>query len=207
MLDTMLADALEGFTVIEDDNGSVGQILAKQMGGYAESAGKNVGFFPLNQGDSVGLGSEPTGVRRSPDDDPSRGGRASLGSQLSAAGERYLVLDNVDYDLLIVDGISAYLFDKTPREVVDLVRRIVRLTEQKKSFIITIERALLGVRTAAYIKARADTVIIVRTDVSGDRVTRSLQLQKMRGSVPTDRLIKFTLDESGIQVDTREFLG
>jgi hypothetical protein len=29
----------------------------------------------------------------------------------------------------------------------------------------------------------------------------------MRHSYPSDKLVKFTLDENGIQVDTREFLG
>ena len=60
---------------------------------------------------------------------------------------------------------------------------------------------------ASYVKANADTVLIVRTEVAGDRVLRALQIQKMKGTIPSDKLIKFTLDANGLQVDTREFLG
>jgi KaiC/GvpD/RAD55 family RecA-like ATPase len=69
------------------------------------------------------------------------------------------------------------------------------------------ERSILGERTSSYLEAHADSVLVVRTEITADRVLRSLQLQKMRNSYPTDKLVKFTLDENGIQVDTREFLG
>ena len=72
---------------------------------------------------------------------------------------------------------------------------------------MTFESGLVGEKTAAYIRAAADTVILVKTDLVGTRVDRTLFVRKMRDSMPMDRLIKITVDEAGVQVDTREFVG
>lgn len=207
MLDTILANALEGFTIIEDDTGSVAQILANQMGTYAEANGKRVGHLSIEEAGLAGL-AEDTALRRSPEGEDMPVGRTGRNSQqLLGLGQRYVVRDNSDIDVVIVDGLSVYLYDKTVREVIDVVKLIVTQVKQKRSFIVPLERTILGERTSSYLKAHADSVIIIRTEITADRVLRSLQLQKMRNAYPTDKLVKFTLDDNGIQVDTREFLG
>jgi len=130
------------------------------------------------------------------------------GSQkLLGMGQRYAMRDNSEIDLVIIDGLSVYLYDKTVREVIDIVKLIVTQVRQKRAFIVPLEKSILGERTSSYLKAHADSVIVVRSEISADRVLRTLQLQKMRNTYPSDKLVKFTLDENGIQVDTREFLG
>jgi hypothetical protein len=208
MLDTILANALEGFTIIEDETGAVGQILADQMGTYAEAGGKRVGHFSIEEGGLAGLADEAAHSRppsQSGDLPAGRAGRST--QQLLGLEQRYVVRGNEDLDLIIVDGLSVYLYDKTVREVIDVVKLITTHVRQGRSFIVPMQRTVLGERTSSYLKANADTVIIVRSEISADRVLRTLQLQKMRNSYPSDKLVKFTLDENGIQVDTREFLG
>lgn len=207
MLDRMLANALEGLTVIEDEMGAVGQILANQMGTYAEAAGKRVGHLSFSGGNLSSLGDGSPSWRGSSEDDSLATGRTQSGAQLFQVEPRYVARDDAEYDLLVVEGLSVYLYDKTVREVVDVVRRLVDRTRMKRSFIVTLEKTLVGEKTASYLKARADSVIVVRTEVSADRVLRSLFVQKIRGTFPSDKLIKFSLDGNGIQVDTREFLG
>jgi len=208
MLDSILANALEGFTVIEDETGAVGQILANQMGTYAEAGGKRVGHFSIEEGGLAGLAEEGTRSRPPTRTEDLQVGRAGGSTQqLLGLEQRYVVRGDEDANLIIIDGLSAYLYDKTVREVIDVVKLIMTQVRQGKSFIVPLQRTILGERTSSYLNAQADSVIIVRTEITADRVLRSLQLQKMRNSYPTDKLVKFTLDENGIQVDTREFLG
>ncbi|MDA4123669.1 MAG: hypothetical protein OK456_10870, partial [Thaumarchaeota archaeon] len=87
------------------------------------------------------------------------------------------------------------------------VRQMTRLADQGKSFIVTFDSNLVGEKTAAYIRAAADTVILVKTELIGTRIDRMLYVRKMKDSLPTDRLIKITVDQAGVQVDTREFVG
>lgn len=207
MLDTILANALEGFTIIEDETGALSQILANQMGTYAEASGKRVGHLSIEESGLAGL-AEESAMRRPTEGEDIPVGRSARGpQQLLGLGQRYVVRENVDLDLIILDGLSVYLYDKTVREVIDVVKLIIAQVRQGRSFLVPMERTVIGERTSSYLEAHADSVIIVRTEISADRVLRTLQLQKMRGSYPSDKLIKFTLDENGIQVDTREFLG
>jgi len=50
-------------------------------------------------------------------------------------------------------------------------------------------------------------VILVKSELVGTRVDRMLFVRKMRDSMPMDRLIKITVDQAGVQEDTREFVG
>jgi len=206
MLDTILANALEGFTIIEDETGAVSQILANQMGTYAEAGGKRVGHLSMEESGLAGLADE-SAIRRPTEEEMPVGRTARGPQQLLGLGQRYVVRDNTNLDLVILDGLSVYLYDKTVREVIDVVKLIITQVRQGRSFLVSMERTVIGERTSSYLKAHADSVIIVRTEITADRVLRTLQLQKMRNSFPSDKLVKFTLDENGIQVDTREFLG
>jgi archaellum biogenesis ATPase FlaH len=162
----------------------------------------------MTEGGLALLRDEPA-LRRPPPEDDELGMDVNQGTaqQLLGLGKRYVVRDDEDYDFAIVDGLSVYLYDKTVREVIDVVRQITAQLKQNRSFMVPLQTRVVGERTSSYLKAQADSVIVVRTEIAADRVLRSLQLQKMRGSYPSDKLVKFTLDENGIQVDTREFLG
>jgi hypothetical protein len=202
MLDRVLNKTLEGFTVIEESVGSVSTILAKQLGGYAKSTGKRVGFVSLATEEWRTAGREAQRIQQGP------------GLQETSGGERDAsrvadipFLDAGNDDLLIVDALSSYLFDKTESEIIETVRQVARAARQGRSFVVTYDSALLGDKTSAYLRAAADSVIIIKTDTVGDRVNRTLYLPKVRNSTPLDKLIKITVDEAGVQEDTREFVG
>ena len=210
MLDKVLANALEGFTVIEDGTGVVGEILANQMATFAEAAGKTVGHINMDRREAGVLRDGGNGGRKSSNSDAPpetvRSGRSKQGAQLLPA-HRYVVREEEEFDLIVIHGMSLYLYDKSIREIVETTEGLVSQSRQNRSFIVTLQGTMLDEKTTAYIEGQADSVIVVKTELAAERVSRSLFLQKLRGEVPTDRLIKFTLDEAGLQVDTREFLG
>ena len=207
MLDKDLKNAQQGLTVIEEEVGDVGKILARQLGGYAKAAGRRVVVLSLTLEDPQDVANEServhggTGTREA----GSRG--ISPGAQVFGGGLMAVLLGGSGYDLMVVEGLSSFLFDKTDREVVDAVKQMTRLADQGKSFIVTFESSLVGEKTAAYVRAAADTVIQVKTELVGTRIDRMLYVRKMKDSMPADRLIKITVDQAGVQVDTREFVG
>ncbi len=213
MLDRILKNALEGITVIEDESGGVGKILARQLAGYGRTAGKKVATLSLENEERSGVETtrppgnghgSGTGIENL----RAGGAGVGVGSQAYGKGQKYLFLEGLSQDIVIVDSFATFLFDKSDKEVVDLVRQMVRLVrQQKKSFIIPYDKGLLSERAAAYLRTTADTVVIVKVEITSDKVTRMLYIPKLRDARPMDRLIKITVDQSGIQVDTREFVG
>ena len=207
MLDKDLKNAQHGLTVIEEDLGSVSKILARQLGGYAKTEGRRVVVLSLTVQDPQDVASESERLHgvAATRDAGSRG--ISPGAQVFGGGLMAVLLGGAGYDLMVVEGFSGFLFDKTDREVVDALKQMTRLTDQGKSFIVTFESSLVGEKTAAYIRAAADTVIQIRTELVGTRIDRMLYVRKMKDLMPPDRLIKITVDQAGVQVDTREFVG
>jgi len=207
VLDKDLKNAQHGLTVIEEDLGSVSKILARQLGGYAKTEGRRVVVLSLTVQDPQDVASESERLHgvAATRDAGSRG--ISPGAQVFGGGLMAVLLGGAGYDLMVVEGFSGFLFDKTDREVVDALKQMTRLTDQGKSFIVTFESSLVGEKTAAYIRAAADTVIQIRTELVGTRIDRMLYVRKMKDLMPPDRLIKITVDQAGVQVDTREFVG
>jgi hypothetical protein len=208
MLDKDLKNALHGMTVIEEDIGAVSRILARQLGGYAKAAGRRVVVLSLTVQDPQNAAAEAQRMQdgMTTRDTGSRG--VSPGAQVFGGGIMTVLLGGgTGYDLMVVEGFSSFLFDKTDREVAESIRQMTRLADQGKSFIVTFDSDLVGEKTAAYIRAAADTVILVKTEVVGTRIDRMLYVRKMKDSLPSDRLIKITVDQAGVQVDTREFVG
>jgi len=206
MLDKALKNSLKGLTVIEEDVGDVSTILARQLGGYAKAAGGRVVVLSLTVQEPQDVAeTERMQVESAARDAGVRG--INPGAQVFGGGLKTVLLGGTGYDLMVVEGFSEFLFDKTDREVVETVRQMSRLTDQGKSFIVTFENGLVAEKTAAYIRAAADTLISVKTELVGSRIDRMLYVQKMKDTVPLDRLIKITVDQAGVQVDTREFVG
>jgi len=202
VLDRLLKNALEGFTVVEETVGSTSGLLAKQLAGYARASGKRVASVSLTLWDQ----SLKREAMRIPVN-PASVSMSEPGGQERTHDSGIPFLDVGNYDVLVVEGLSSFLLDKTSKEANEVIRHIGQIARQGRSFIVTFDPSLLEESTAGYLRAAADTVIVVKTELFGEKVNRSLYVPKLRASKPMDKLIKITVDELGVQVDTREFVG
>ena len=84
---------------------------------------------------------------------------------------------------------------------------ISKLVRQGKSFVLTSDSPMLTERVNAYIRSAADTIIIVRADIAQNKINRMLYIPKMMGVKPLDRIVKITIEDDGVDIDTREFVG
>lgn len=212
MLDKILANAMEGLTIIEEESGSVGKILARQMGGYAKSAGRRVVFFTFHSEEQQQQGEKGAdnlmphqrGIQTIRD---MASGTLGSGAQVYGRSSTATFLSTTNFDVMVIEGFSGNFFDKSERELAETVGQLSKLVKQGKNFILCSESSLLGLKSAAFLRSSADSVIIVKTDLIGDRVNRMLYILKLKGSAPLSKLVKITVDETGVQEDTREFVG
>jgi archaellum biogenesis ATPase FlaH len=118
-----------------------------------------------------------------------------------------LNLEDLKYDLIVFESFSSHLFDRTDSEIVEMLGEMRRLASNGRSFVLTSESEMLSSRVNAYLRAMSDNVIIIKTEVNRDKIDRLLYIPKMNGRKPMDRLVKFTVEDNGIEIDTREFVG
>lgn len=199
--------------MIEDDFGAVNKIISKQVGAYAKTSGKTVVFLepPSSTAGSsaMGTGEEDFGGFEVPSEEDlvNTGAGSQKNAVIYRTEERYLPLEQLKFDLIVFDSFSSYVFGMSEKEVVDLVEEIVRLSKQGKSFVLTCEAPMLSERVIAYIRATVDSLIIVRAEIAQNKINRTLFIPKMFGQIPMDRVVKITVEEEGVSIDTREFVG
>ncbi len=155
MLDKITNSAIEGVTVIEEEIASVSVVLAKQIGSYLKESGKSVFYLQLESDDAAS--SIPIGLQGSESSkDLTEVKSGSMSTNFYDREERSLpfefLLEGLNYDLIVIQQISSYLFDKSEKEAVDIIKDIRRLARLGRSFLITFEEPLLSKRVAGYLK-------------------------------------------------------
>jgi len=191
MIGETIARALPGITLIEDESGAVARILAEQIARAAAASGARVRRLPLN-GTADALADElfrMTHQQKGDADAPRRSTQKG------------------DGEVLVIDSFSTAIFGLPDEEKIRLIGRITSASAHGTSFLLTSDGRTLDARINAYLKAISDNVIILRVELVGEKVARTLYIQKLKNAVPSDKLLKFTVDEQGVQIDTRELIG
>jgi len=212
MLDPVLKNLLKGITLIEDDFGVVNRIISKQLGAYALKNGKKVCFLepPTSSGESPsspGEGGEFSGLEVPTETVLENSSGAQKNAVIYRTEERLVPLEQLNFDLIVFDSFSSYVFALTEKEVVDLMQEIARLSKQGKSFALTCEAPMLEERVISYIRANVDSLILVRAEIGQNKINRTLYIPKMLGMKPLDHVVKITIEDDGVDIDTREFVG
>src|SRR5579875_894005 len=192
MIEQTFENMLEGITLIDDDTGAIGGIISRQFGKFASSAGKKVCFLrAMNKSDGSG-----------------KTANNSI-NELSTLFEEleYFPLEKLKFDVIIIESFSSYLFGKSESEVIELTHDIRLLADQQRCFVILIESSVLDSKVAAYLRSISDNVIIVKTELNDNRIDRSLYIPKMRNGRVFDKLLKITVEQDNIEIDTREYVG
>ena len=216
MLDSILKNLMQGITVIEDEFGAVNKIISKQAGTYANSFGKKVVYLePPGSSNPKLAGFSGNGFELPEDagngfaipENVENSGPSQKNTVIYRTDQRFLPLEELKFDLIVFDSFSSYAFGMTEKEVVEFMEEIVRLSRQGKSFVLASESGMLSDRINAYIRATVDTVIMIRSEINQGKINRILYIPKMFGTKPLDRVIKITVEDDGVDIDTREFVG
>jgi len=208
MLDQILKASCQGITLIEEEIGSVSPILTRQIGTYGVAIGKKVCFLTLSEEKSeTAQQREMIGIRVGAARD-ARGSDLVDESAIALKSDSGLLnLEDLEFDLIVFEFFSSHIFDKTDGELIEMLGEMRRLASQGRSFVLTSEGQIISPKANAYIRAIADNIIIIKTELARDKIDRLLYIPKMKGIRPMDKLVKFTLSENGIEIDTREFVG
>jgi hypothetical protein len=207
LLDQIMRTSMQGLTLIEEDIGAVSNIIAKQIGDYGSSVGKKVCFLTIAERSEPIQKKELIGVRSNSGQSQFDEGNFLEQSTVALKAGPFLSLEELDFDLVIFESFSTYLFERTDREIAELLDEMRRLASLGRGFVLTAETPMFSTRVSSYIRSRVDNIFIIKTDVSADKVSRLLYIPKMKDTKPMERLVKFTIEEGGIQIDTREFVG
>lgn len=192
MIDAILKHLLSGITLVEDCGSSVGRIFAEQIGSNAASFGRKVAILTTRAREEVLSELE----------------LYSFNPAIEVIEtDRALAYEGRGFDLIVMDSFSNMVFDFSEKEIFGLISRLKDETKRGSSFVLCMEPDVLHDRAGPLLRSLADSHVVVKVEFAGVRIMRYLYFPKVRGSIPITKLLKFTLDEKGVQIDTRELIG
>jgi KaiC/GvpD/RAD55 family RecA-like ATPase len=111
-------------------------------------------------------------------------------------------------DICVVDTFSS-LFMEESLHILNTDMNLLLKTGRKfnVTFLLASDMGVLQERQERLLRSMTDGIIQFRTDYLAGKVNRSINVPKMRGFSPSDRLIPFKIKDGIISPDTRERVG
>jgi len=106
--------------------------------------------------------------------------------------------------LTIIEKFSTLFAEAGTGELKRALNTISAATLDGKIFIIVSDTGILPPQQEKLLRASVDGVIQFLETGEGERIRRYIRIPKMPGFVTPDRMLTFTLNEEGIQIDPRE---
>lgn len=177
----------KGVIIIEDPNGDNARILALHFADFALEKGLKVEYLTFLSSDLIRELMKTCGINK----------------ELNIKEIKALP-ENSNADLTIVDTFTLAIINVDIKEAIEVVRR---MQESGKSHILIHSGKCVDQRIDATLKFICDSFVEIKTDISGEKISRAINIAKLRGKRPYNKLIKFTVEAHGMQIDTREAFG
>jgi archaellum biogenesis ATPase FlaH len=109
--------------------------------------------------------------------------------------------------LIIIDGFSVFFSEYSFTDLYTLMFRMISASQNGTTFILLIDQGVLPERNEKLVLAMADGVIEFTIMPEGDKLKHYINIPKLRGMFPLEKMLPFTVNEEGLLIDTRERHG
>jgi KaiC/GvpD/RAD55 family RecA-like ATPase len=109
--------------------------------------------------------------------------------------------------LIIIDPFSVFFAEDSFSEIRDLLFSLVTASRKGTTFLLLMDAGVLAERQEHIVRAMTDGVIQFVIVPEGDKLRNYINIPKMRGEFPQDKMLPFTISSEGLLIDTRERHG
>lgn len=119
-----------------------------------------------------------------------------------------MLKDILDADICIIDTFSYLFMEEDTATIKSALNSFVAMSrENKTTFLLLSDMGVLTDRSERIIRAMVDGIIQFRTEYVGSKINRYINIPKMPGNPPLNRMVPFNVTGKGITIDTRERVG
>ena len=109
--------------------------------------------------------------------------------------------------LVVIDAFSIFFAEDSLSGLNDLLIDLISASRKGTTFLLLIDTGVLPGREENLVRAMADGIIEFTILHEGDKLKHYINIPKMRGAFPRDKMLPFTVSEEGLLIDTRERHG
>jgi len=180
--------------LIEEDLGCIKHIFVQKIGFEAVKTGKRVVYITPKLKEDVNRQMSIYGLKQLENFEIIENFR-----------DRGSLLDVCSGDVCIIDPFTSLFIDSDIDELINTLNSFMASSRKdNRIFLLTSDMGVIPGRAERIMRSLVDGVIQLLVAYSGDRINRFINIPKLNGTQPLDRMIPFTVGEEGIAIDTRE---
>lgn len=180
--------------LIEEDLGCIKHIFVQKIGFEAVKTGKRVVYITPKLKEDVNRQMSMYGLKQLENFEIIENFR-----------DRGSLLDVCSGDVCIIDPFTSLFIDSDIDELINTLNSFMASSRKdNRIFLLTSDMGVIPGRAERIMRSLVDGVIQLLVAYSGDRINRFINILKLNGTQPLDRMIPFTVGEEGIAIDTRE---
>lgn len=113
-----------------------------------------------------------------------------------------------DADVCIIDMFSSLFIHEEVEIISEAIESLINISRDSNiTFLLSADMGILPERAEKIIRSMVDGVIQFRTEYTGGKINRYINIPKMKGSLPLNKMIAYNVTSQGITMDTRERVG
>lgn len=124
-------------------------------------------------------------------------------------GENTGPLHNItDADVCIIDMFSSLFIHEEIEVISETIEALTKISrEENITFLLAADIGILPERAEKIVRSMVDGVIQFKTEYAGGKINRFINIPKMKGSIPMNKMIAYNVTYQGITMDNRERVG
>ena len=107
----------------------------------------------------------------------------------------------------VMDSFSTMFSRSDLFDLEQIIKWLITESRKGATFALLFDTGVLPKREEQILRALCDGVIQFITTIEADRLRRYINIPKMKGMFPSDRMLPITVSSEGILIDTRERHG
>jgi KaiC/GvpD/RAD55 family RecA-like ATPase len=182
--------------LLEEETGSASVTYALQLAAYALEQGKKVVYLTPRHRDDV---------------------RTEMATYRLAGFEHLEIVEGIrDRNelvsssrgtFLVIDQFSSYYCDAGIGEMRTALTSLQETSRADRTILLVSGLGVLPPRHEHLLQSSVDGIIRFLSQQEGGKIKRSMYIPKMKGSIPPDKVIPFSITGNGLLLDTRERHG
>jgi KaiC/GvpD/RAD55 family RecA-like ATPase len=124
-------------------------------------------------------------------------------------GQNSLPLCNMtDTDICIIDSFSSLFIHEELQSLTQALNSLITISrDTNTTFVLASDMGILSERAEKIARSMVDGIIQFTTEYSADKISRYINIPKMKATIPPRKMMAYNITGQGIMVDNRERVG
>jgi KaiC/GvpD/RAD55 family RecA-like ATPase len=134
--------------------------------------------------------------------------RHRIYSRLRGDNDGSLLHNISEADVCIIDMFAALFVLEDTEVISETIEALISISRNENiTFLLSADMGILPERAEKIIRSMVDGVIQFRTEYLAGKINRYINIPKMKGSIPLNKMIAYNVTSQGITMDMRERVG